>query len=333
LELSEAIQYRTESVGKSYRFGETQNPCLPAQYWFQRSSDGLTLFIVFYSQACRWSKCLGCNLPSKMSQFHVSFDKLMKQVDYVFDYVVSAENRLAIEKIIVSNNGSILDEDTFSSTALFYFIAKMNMACPSVKTLCIETRPEYVDIEELEILARVLKEGQTHTHLEVAVGFEAFDDDLRNQVFFKGLTIRSFEDLAGKLAKHGFKLKTYFMLKPVPDMTESQDIEDIKKGVDYLDNIARQYNLDINMHLNPTYAAYGTPLETALKQGTFKPPELESIRQILLYARDKALSVFVGLYDEGLAVPGGSCITDPTNKLVAAIEQFNESQDYDLLLF
>ncbi len=332
MELSEAILYRTESVGKSYHFGEAQNPSLPAQHWFQQSTDGLTLFIVFYSQACRWSKCLGCNLPSKMSQFHVPFDKLMKQVDYVFDYVVSEENRSEIRKVIVSNNGSILDEDTFSSTALFYFIAKMNMTCPSAKTLCIETRPEYVDIEELEILARVLKEGETHTQLEIAVGFEAFDDDLRNQVFFKGLTIRSFEELAEKLAQHQFKLKTYFMLKPVPGMTEAEAIEDIVSGIEYLSAIAKKYDIEINMHLNPTYAAYGTPLEKAFNEGTFSPPKLQSIQQILLSARDKGISIFVGLYDEGLAVPGGSCVNDPADKLVAAIERFNECQDYDLLL-
>lgn len=332
MELSEAIQYRTESVGKNYHFGESQNPFLPAQHWFQHSTDGLTLFVVFYSQACRWSKCLGCNLPSKMSQYHVSFDKLMKQIDYIFDYVVTEENKSEIRKIIISNNGSILDEDTFSSTALFYFIAKMNMVCPSVQTLCIETRPEYVDMEELEILARVLKEGQTNTHLEIAVGFEAFDDDLRNQVFFKGLTIRSFEELAGKLAQHQFKLKTYFMLKPVPGMTEAEAIEDIEKGVDYLSAIAKKHDIEINMHLNPTYAAFGTPLEQAFKEGTFSPPRLESIQQILLFARDKGLSIFVGLYDEGLAVPGGSCVSDPKHKLVSLIEQFNESQDYDLLV-
>ena len=46
--------------------------------------------------------------------------------------------------------------------------------------LTIETRPEHVDFEELEFIARALKESEGETKLEIAIGFEAFDDDIRN---------------------------------------------------------------------------------------------------------------------------------------------------------
>jgi uncharacterized Fe-S cluster-containing MiaB family protein len=91
--------------------------------------------------------------------------------------------------------------------------------------------------------------------------------------------------------------------------------------------VSRRYGVEINMHLNPTYAAFGTPLEEAFGDGTFTPPTLESIRDILCKSAGTAISIFVGLNDEGLSVPGGSCISDPEHELVAAINSFNRTQD------
>jgi radical SAM enzyme (TIGR01210 family) len=146
----------------------------------------------------------------------------MRQIDYVFDFILSDEHKSKLSKIILSNNGSILDEETFSSTALFYFVAKMNMDCPNVETLSIETRVEYADIAELEILARVLREGEKSPQLELAIGFEAFDDEIRNKHFMKGLSIKGFEEFAQRAAEHNFKIKAYFMLKPLPNMAEGR---------------------------------------------------------------------------------------------------------------
>lgn len=327
----ETIQQRTEKVGKTYTFTENQNPRLPAQYWFQNSTDGLTLFVVFYTQACRWSKCLGCNLPSKMSQYHVDYKDIMKQIDYIFDYVIDDKAKKEIRKIIISNNGSILDEDTFSTTALVYFYAKMNMECPNITTLTLETRPEYVDVEELEIMSRVLKEGETPTQLELAIGFEAFDDDIRNKHFYKGLNLEGFENLVQKAAKYKMRIKTYFMMKPVPSMTEEEGLKDIVNAINYLDQISSKYDTEINMHLNPTYVAKGTPLEDSFRRGEFQPPQLESVRQAVLSAEGKYLTIFVGLNDEGLAVEGGSCIRENDDELVVRFERFNRTQDYSVL--
>ncbi len=95
-----------------------------------------------------------------------------------------------------------MDQDTFSTTALMYFTAKMNMHCPNISTLTIESRPEYIDPEELEVLSRAIKEGDTPTELEIAIGFEAFNDKIRNEYFYKGLTF----DVVEKLAKDDIKI-------------------------------------------------------------------------------------------------------------------------------
>ena len=322
---------RTADALKTYGFSEKHNPREPAQFWFQESLDGLTLFIVFYTQGCRWAKCLGCNLPSRVSANPVHFRHLKKQVDYVFEILLSREDKLRIRKFIISNNGSVLDQVTFSTTVLMYFLAMMNIHCPNVSVLTLETRPEYIDMAELEVLSRALKEGETQTDLELAIGFEAFDEKIRNDHFQKGLELRVFEEMAEKVAMYGFRLKVYFMLKPVPMLSEEDAIADVVRGFEYFDKIARQYGLCINVHLNPTYVAFGTPLEEAFRTGDFTPPQLESVRRAVLHANGKNITVYVGLMDEGLAVPGGSFIREGDEKLIAALNRFNQTQDFNIL--
>jgi radical SAM enzyme (TIGR01210 family) len=236
-----------------------------------------------------------------------------------------------IKKVIVSNNGSVLDEDTFSSTAFMYLIAKLNLNVPFLSTLCLETRPEYVEPAELEFIARALSEGDTPTGLEIAIGFEAFDDHIRNDIFDKGLTLNVFESLAQKLASYHFSLKCYFMQKPVPGISDEEALEDICKAIGYLNRVSDETGVNINMHLNPTYAAAGTALETAFKAGDYQPPRLEDVARAALQARDKNISIFIGLSDEGLALPAGSFLRPDNQWMIEPLEQFNRTQDFTLL--
>ena len=320
----------SEKGGKAYGFDESHEENRPADMWFQESEDGLILFIVFYSQACRWSRCLGCNLPSKMSLRHISYKALIAQIDHIFSTPEVIRRQKEIRKVILSNNGSVLDQETFSSMALMYLLVQINFKLPNLSLLSIETRVEYVDLAELEFISRALAEGDTSTQLEIAVGFEAFDDHIRNDIFNKGLSLETFEAFVGKMATYGYRLKCYFMQKPIPGMTDEEGITDIRNAVDYLSRTASQHNIGINLHLNPTYVATGTILEQAFRNGEYSPPFLRDVARAVSHAGGKGISVFIGLFDEGLAVPGGSFIRKGDEKLVKKLEQFNRTQDYSI---
>jgi len=321
----------TKRARKSYAFDDAHDPNLPVDLWFQESHEGPILFVVFYSQACRWSRCLGCNLPSKASSRHVDYRALMAQMDHVCRRPEVVERRLLIRKIIVSNNGSILDEATFSSTALMYLLAQVNRNFPNLSVLSIETRPEYVDLAELEFLARALAEGETPTRLEIAIGLEAFDDHVRNGLFDKGLSLETFERFVAKIAPYRYLLKCYFMQKPVPGMADLEAIADIQQAIDYLSRTAIQYDLEINVHLNPTFVAAGTLLEDAFRKGEYSPPYLCDVAEAARHARGKRVTIFLGLSDEGLAVEGGMFVRAGEKALVEQLELFNRTQNYDIL--
>ena len=329
--ISKQILFGSQKAGKTYSFDEKHDETLPADMWFQESDEGLILFIVFYTQACRWSRCLGCNLPSKVSQEHVPYKSLMAQIDHVFaDRDVRTRASL-IRKVIVSNNGSVLDEGTFSSTALMYLIAQLNLNIPNLSILSMESRPEYVDLAELEFISRALAEGDTSTQLEIAIGFEAFDHRIRNEVFDKGLSLEAFEGLVNKMAPYGYHLKCYFMQKSVPGMSDVEAVTDIQNAIDYLSQIANEHDIQVNMHLNPTYVAMGTALESAFREGRYTPPLLEDVAEAARYAQGKSISIFIGLSDEGLAVKGGSFLLPDNQPLVENLELFNCSRDFNIL--
>lgn len=330
-EITEQIHLASARGKKRYSFEDKHDEKLPADMWFQTSEEGLILFIVFYSQACRWSQCLGCNLPQKMSDKHVSYKALVSQIDYVFNHPKVIKQRHKIGKVIISNNGSIFDQATFSSMALMYFLVQLNFSFTNLAILSIESRIEYIELAELEFISRALAEGDTPTNLEIAIGFEAFDDYIRNTVFKKGLSLQIFQKFVNDIAPFGYFLKCYFMQKPVPGMSDEQAIADIHNAIDYLSNISDKSGLHINMHLNPTFVAKGTLLEESFYKGQYSPPFLTDVAKAALYGADKSISIFIGLNDEGLAVEGGSFIRRGDSKNVQRLELFNRTQDYSIL--
>ncbi|MFC1643353.1 hypothetical protein ACFL5O_11840 [Myxococcota bacterium] len=326
-----ALLRASHAAGKTYAFDETHDETRVIDHWFQESNEGLILFVVFYTLACRWSACTGCNLPSVSAHHAVSYFSLVRQIDRLMTTPKVAANTERITKLIVSNNGSVLDEATFPSTALMHLLVQVNLCLPALRVISFESRPEYVDLEELAYLARAMNERRQPAQVEIAIGFEAYSEHIRNEVFRKGLSLEAFESLVERMTGPRFKLKCYFMQKPVAGISDEQAIADLQQAVDYLHKVSVRSGLHINLHLNPTYVARGTPLETAFAAGTYAPPQLRDVARVVLYARDKAISIFVGLNDEGLAVPGGSFLRPGDEALARALEAFNRSQDHDAL--
>ncbi|MBI4349482.1 MAG: hypothetical protein HY553_21785 [Elusimicrobia bacterium] len=328
---SDRLVDATRRVGKTYGFNEAHDPARPADWWFQETPEGNAFFLVLYTQACLWSVCTGCNLPSLGSRVAVSAGDIRRQLDFVFASVLSPEQAAGLGRVTLSNNGSVLDERTFPTEALAGCVRELAARCPKLQVLTLESRAEYLDAFEFDLLASILREGRPGAAIELAVGFEAFDDRVRNAVFRKGLTLRAFEAAAALAARHAFRLKAYFMLKPVEGMSEDEAVADVARGVDYLDALATKYGVAISMHLNATYVAKGTPLAEAFRAGRYEPPRLESLQRAGLAARGKRISLFLGLYDENLAVPGGSFIRAGDEALLARLQAFNRTQDFGLL--
>lgn len=305
-------------------------PNRPVDVWTQESTEGKILFVVFYTQACRWKKCIGCNFHDNASKNHVNFEDIIDQIDHVFDNIDTSD----INKIIFSNGGSMLDQETFSSTALMYLVYKLNRYHKNVKIISLESRLEYIEKCELEMLKRALLEGNSETELEIGVGFEAYDYHIRNNIFNKGLGLKDFEDFLEVASEYDYSVKCYFMLKPIPNLSTEDAIEDIHNAIYYLNECSKKYGVKINMHLNPTYVAKNTQLVKPFNDGDFVPPTLVDVAKSIIVAKDldnEDFTIYIGLSDEGLAVEGGSFIREGDEDLIEVLEYFNKKQDFGVI--
>jgi len=265
------------------------------------------------------------------SQRPIDQQAIIAQIEHVLSDDEISTRAPQIRKVILSNNGSILDETTFPPRALDYLLSSLNVRLPNLRVVTIETRAEYVDSDRLKSLSCTMEGRDTPVGFELATALEAFGDHIRNSTLRKGLTLQAFEDLVRILKRSSFRLKCYFMLKPVVGMTDEEALQDVRAGISYLSRIASQYDMVINLHLNPTFVAHNTPLEAGFRTGEYNPPQLGEVIDAVLSARDSSISVFVGLNDEGCAVAGGSILATCGADGLQALETFNRTQNYHAL--
>ena len=324
-----------ERAGKAMELDDVKSLHEPVGFFFQESYEGTVLFIILKSPPCRHGACTFCGLTETSTTREMIIDHYGDQIDFIFKHRDVHARASEIVKVIVSNQGSVLDEDTFPSVVLNYLFYKMARRLQNLKIVCLESRPEYVDDHELETFRRFLQEVCQDIQLEIAIGYEAHDTVLRNTHLNKGLVLRekanSLEHLCSRMAENGFLLKCYFMQKPWMDMTDEEAIKDVKGGIDFLVEMMGIYSVQVSMHLNPTFAAKGTLLADAYEHGTFVPPTLLDLTRAALHAEGRGLPMFLGLNDEGLAVPGGSFLREEDLWMVEILEEFNRTQEFGLL--
>jgi len=278
----------------------------PLQFWTDIDRDGPLLFVVYYSGACTYKICFGCALPSLSSETPIESHRLIAQTDHVFDDLLFGKEKDGFSSVFLSNNGSLFDKPTFSATALHHAISRCLGEMPKLKRIVLETRAEFIDGAKLSAINELLSEYGSDVRIEIALGVEIFDEKLRNKVTKKGLTNRGLQRCIDLLGQYDMDLRCYFMLKPHPSMSDQDAYDDITGALDLLDEMSEKSGTRIVMHLNPTYAAIGTELETALADGSYTPPRLEELATFVEENDHRRTRIHIGLNDEGLAAKGGS---------------------------
>lgn len=295
----------------------------PVQAWLDDTPDGLLFFLVYNSKLCRYDLCFGCPLPRLSSQEWVQPTSLFRQTDFALLQYLSEHERNGVAEVILSNNGSMFDETTFPVSALLHAVQTNIEAFPALRTLSLETRAEYVTAERLATLMTGVQQMERQPRCEIALGVEAFNETIRNKALKKGLSNKAIARVAQCLSEAGFALRCYFMLKPLPDMTDADAFEDIRCGISFLDELAATWGLPVTMHLNPTFAAIETPLEAACRDGRYAPPKLSDLESFLAALPPTPIKIHLGLNDEGLASEGGSFIRPGDEAVLRRLKVFN----------
>ena len=276
----------------------------PMEFWFYNSSIGNGLFLILYTPKCRYAKCSGCNLPSLSSQSKTtSPSAVYTQVDTVLQHSLSHQEKESIKEIILSNNGNLFDIKTMPTLSLLYTINALIEELPSLEKIVIESRIEYLNEHQLKTINELLSAHEDRNiKIEIALGFEIFDDEIRNGYYQKGFYKSALEKLMPLFSKYDVSLKFYMMYKAVPNMSTQEAIDDMNNVSKYAHELIKTYDVNINIHISPTYVAVGTLLEKEFNDGNYTPPgpkEVDMLCQQLAIFDN--VSYYISLNDEGLS--------------------------------
>jgi len=274
----------------------------PLFHWYVDSTIGKELVFSLYTRPCRYGRCAFCSLPNMSEGGEiVTAHDIEKQVDYILsNYTKEQLDKVA--KISVYTASSSLDQECLPTRSLLYLAIKV-CDFPELKQLSLETRPEYVEDWELKVFKNVFGEN---VDLEIGIGYETHDPNLRNKVLHKGLSIEKLRALLKMLAENKASFKAYLMLKPHYSLSEKEGIIEANNGVKELYELSKEFNVPTSLHLNPTYIAEGCRLTNEMIEFGFQPPELDSVIKVVKTAKELDMPIYVGLDDEGMAIKGGT---------------------------
>ena len=149
----------------------------------------------------------------------------------------------------------------------------LEIAGKNAEKILVESRPEFVSQESLDRAFKYVKK------LEIAIGLETANDDIRCKSINKGFKFADFERAAKLARKNGASIRTYLILKP-PYISEGDAINDA------LESIKIAGPLSDVISVNPMNIQNYTVVEGLWKKNLYRPPWLWSLVSILEKANE-----------------------------------------------
>ena len=265
----------------------------PHFFLIRRFLAEIDLAILLNTKRCRY-QCSFCALPEKATTSWVPADAVIAQMAYVLQETRHAIG--VIDRLTIGNEGSVLDATTCPFGAIESIVA--GFAPPSLRRIVLESRLEFVDESAVAELARISKGRE----IEILCGFETLDRRIRREVLGKSESIEEIRRSLDILARFDFGITAYVLLKPDPEMSDANGVEEADRTISWLLDEAAERNMRFCVRLNPMYAATGTPWHARARQTkSYQPPRLtDAILLAEKFARI-GVPVYLGLTSEGLA--------------------------------
>ena len=170
------------------------------------------LTILLTTKGCSWARRDGCTMCGYIADSNpdAQSSDIQKQL---FELLARYGPGFKIVKLFTS--GSFLDQEEVPIDARDAILSALS-ATPKV---IVESRPEFVTSEILNDVVRC------NRHVEVAIGLETSNDDIRDSCINKGFTFRDFVRASKVAHAKGLTVKAYLLLKP-PFLTELEALED-----------------------------------------------------------------------------------------------------------
>lgn len=221
------------------------------------------LIIYLRSKGCEWSQtdfggCFMCGhfhgtskgLAFEKGIFVEQIRAILKEVE-ILDFPV----------VCIYNAGSLLNHDEVPEEELLT-IFQIIGSFPHIRKIIIETRPEYVDLEYITLLKKALN----NCILEIGIGLESADDNIRDLVINKGFDFKEYLKAIKILKQCNVKILTYLTVKHL-FQTNIESIEDTMNSIKLLEGLTDAISLE------PLSIQKGTLVDLFYKIGKYQPPK------------------------------------------------------------
>jgi len=264
-----------------------------------------SLTVLLTTKGCSWARRDGCTMCGYIADSNpdAQSSDIQKQL---FEVLARYGTGFRIVKLFTS--GSFLDQEEVPIDARDAILS----ALADTPKVIVESRPEFVTSEILDHVVR------SNRHVEVAIGLETSNDDIRNSCINKGFTFRDFVRASKVAHSKGLTVKAYLLLKP-PFLTESEALED---AIQSTHEVAPHAD---TISLNLCNVQKGTLVEALWKKRLYRPPWLWTAVEVLKRVKQMATIVCDPV--------GGGTARGPHNcgkcdrQVVSEIKEFSLSQD------
>ncbi|MGI5865839.1 MAG: radical SAM protein [Myxococcales bacterium] len=262
--------------------------------------DAFRLMVVLAAPGCAWHRksggCTVCAFPSSQGTGKpVSLQDYEAQLDDALAHV--PPDYAGPWQLDLFVSGSFFNPDEVPFDAQESLLRRAARQ-PRMRRVVVETRPEYATAEALERARAAVLASSTPPALEIGIGLESANAEIREGRINKGFTWEQFVEAARQVAAIGASLLTYVLLKPI-GTSEAEALEDAVGSGERVFELCASLGLPVRIALEPCFVAPGTPLAKAFDEGRFHPPWLWSAVEVVRRLAPLG-PVQVGLSDEGL---------------------------------
>jgi len=288
--MMEIKELNRELREKSLRRIDKKSPPELAASWSSEdllySGPGRTIFMVLPTSGCAWalSGSGGCTMCSYVADSPLEAVSAEEMLEIFHEHFQKQIQRQALEgptavKLFVS--GSFLNPKEVPAEARRK-ILKSLADYPEIEEVVVESRPEYVIEEVLQECCEALP-GKI---FEVAMGLETGDERRRMNIINKGFSNAEFERAVQTIqelkSEYPIRSKAYLLVKPILT-SEKEAIIDAIQSAEY----AEQSGVD-RISFCPSTIHKGTLMEILWRKGSYQPPWIWSVMEIIRRVRSLA---------------------------------------------
>ena len=222
------------------------------------------LTVILRTKGCHWWWSSGCTFCGYFND--TRDDVTSKDLHAQWEYSLAKFDDFDTMKMIkVYTSGSLLED---REIPVDFQERVLRDSHELGMELVVESRTEQITEEKLAWATKI------NPKFSVAIGLEAYDDEVLRFHVNKGFSIKSWDRAVENLQKFGLRVKTYLMFKP-PFMSEGDAVVHTAK---WIRDVAERSD---EISINPMNIQRGTVIDRLFRANEYRPPWLWSLIRLI----------------------------------------------------